>query len=438
MTPNDKIRAYLGKVCSQIRCKDVHADVKLELEGHIADKVEEMIKSGYSETEAVDQVLHEMGDPITVGKQLHQAHKPRIEWSVLGLVGILIGVGILVLFSLLESRAQELTQSPMGRHLPVAGLGVIVLIALLFANYNKIKPYSLFLYIGTILTMMYVFQAGTAVNGLPMLELPFTSLRLNFIRLSPIFLIISLAGIFTDWNWHKKKTPLVVLGLYIVPIFLFASAPDSFAALLYSVGFFVLLFYSPIGKKRAMMTISSLFGAAILAIALIIKRSELDRLLIFLHPDADPKGYGYALLQSIEALRSAGWWGNGFGASLDSLPALESDFAFVYLVHCFGLATGIGVLMIGIVLLVRLFRAANQTRDSYGALLIRGSIVLFFTPYFYAILMTMGWIPMFDASVPLISYGGANFLCNMALLGLVLGIYRRINLQSSVSHQTHS
>lgn len=70
------------------------------------------------------------------------------------------------------------------------------------------------------------------------------------------------------------------------------------------------------------------------------------------------------LIRSLEAIRSAGLWGHGFGTKLEGLgytAALGSDFIFVYLVYAFGLAAGVGVLLIGMLLLMRLFRAAKRT-----------------------------------------------------------------------------
>jgi len=44
------------------------------------------------------------------------------------------------------------------------------------------------------------------------------------------------------------------------------------------------------------------------------------------------------------------------------------------------------------------------------------------------ILMNMGVFPTVSVSLPFMSYGGTNFVINMALMGLLLGIYRRKDL----------
>ncbi|MEJ8546193.1 FtsW/RodA/SpoVE family cell cycle protein [Brevibacillus borstelensis] len=432
MTPNDKIQAYIRQVCSQIRSKDVHAAVTLELEGHIADKVDELMKSGFTEAEAVERALTELGDPVTVGKQLHQAHKPRMEWSVVGMVTVLIGVGLLVLLSLVASNPDD-AWFFLKRQLVFIFLGIVAFVALLLTNYSKIKSYSLPLYFGSLLAVAYSFLWGETLNGKPYLNI---GILVDMIRLSPFLLIISLAGILSDWNWERKTSLFLVLGLYLVPLLFYAKAPDWFAGLLFTVGFFVLLFRSPASRRQACISTGAVLIGAVALLLLTMKRYQLDRFLFWLNPYEDPMGRGYALIQSLEAIRSAGIWGNGFGTQLEGLgytAALGSDFVFVYLVYAFGLAAGVGVLLIGMLLLMRLFRAAKQTRERYGALLMSGLMALFFTEYFWGILMAFGWVPLFSAPIPLISYGGLHFISHMAILGLVLGVYRRKDMRQPLS-----
>jgi len=58
-----------------------------------------------------------------------------------------------------------------------------------------------------------------------------------------------------------------------------------------------------------------------------------------------------------------------------------------------------------------------------------GSIITTFTIQALAnILMNLGLFPITGFSLPLVSYGGTNFIMNMVLIGLLLGIYRRKDL----------
>lgn len=94
LDPNDKVVDYIQKVCSQIKCHEIHSDIRLELQSHIHDLTDEFVQTGASQEEAVDSAIRQMGDPRVLGSQLHRAHQPRTEWSLLAAVAAFISIGI--------------------------------------------------------------------------------------------------------------------------------------------------------------------------------------------------------------------------------------------------------------------------------------------------------------------------------------------------------
>lgn len=108
MSRQERLDEYIRQVCSHIRNQEVHTLISLELESHLADKIEDYEPQGYSKEQAISQAIADMGDPALVGKQFHQAHKPRMEWSVIAIVAALIGFGLLVMYSLSRTQAESL------------------------------------------------------------------------------------------------------------------------------------------------------------------------------------------------------------------------------------------------------------------------------------------------------------------------------------------
>ncbi|WP_289139912.1 permease prefix domain 1-containing protein [uncultured Brevibacillus sp.] len=100
MKTKEKIDHYIQLVCKQIRNKEVHPSITLELENHIADKMEDFRSMGVGEEESVEKAIAAMGDPTTLGRQLHQAHKPRMEWGIFGLAAVLIWFGLFSMYSI--------------------------------------------------------------------------------------------------------------------------------------------------------------------------------------------------------------------------------------------------------------------------------------------------------------------------------------------------
>ncbi|WP_188066756.1 permease prefix domain 1-containing protein [Brevibacillus brevis] len=164
MNENKRTAHYIKEVCDQIKNKEVHPAITLELENHFAEKIEDYRETGYGEEEATRIAIAEMGDPVAVGQQLHQAHKPRMEWGILTIVGILLGVGLLVLYSL-----QVAQDEPKWLERQVNGIliGAVALVAILFSDYSKLKRYSRILYVATLLLLLFTMGFGKPINGIP-------------------------------------------------------------------------------------------------------------------------------------------------------------------------------------------------------------------------------------------------------------------------------
>ncbi|MFD2370181.1 FtsW/RodA/SpoVE family cell cycle protein [Brevibacillus sp. GCM10020057] len=423
MSTSEKCAEYIRQVCQQVANKEVHDTIALELENHLAEKIEDYQAFGYSEEESVEKAIAEMGDPVTVGGYLHQAHKPRMEWSILAIVTVLIGIGLLTMYSLslAQDRGEMFTKQLAG----ILG-GVAVFLGILFTDYRRLKRYSKLLFFSTMLLLLCTSYRGTLVNGVYHLDLGFTLLNISVH--SPFLLVVAMAGMFTDWDWNKRRTIVWTFLLFLPPFFLLGTL-NLFAALVYAVGFFVLLFSTP-ARKRMLLSLASLFFVSGCCIAYqAIRPYHLNRLLAYLDPYSDPNGAGYTIIQSMKTVASAGLWGNGFGSRLDTVPVIESDFIFTFLVHNFGLATGSVVVLLGILLFHRLLRAKQRVKDPYGALLMSGLMALLFLPYFWGIFMTVGLVPLTSVNLPFISYGITPFVQQMVLVGLLLGIYRRKDLQ---------
>lgn len=425
MSQQQRLDEYIQQVCRQIRNKEMHASISQELRGHLEDKIEDYQANGLTIEGAIDKAIADMGDPIQVGKHLHQAHKPRMEWSVIALVALLIGFGLLVMHSLSQSQTDAgylFTNKAVG-----IVLGLALFIAMLFFDYRKLQPYSLYLYLGIVLCMLLTNLFGTTVNGSPMYLN--VGLLLNVYGTCSVLLILSMAGMFAKWNWEKLTTLFGAALTLLVPFLILIVSHHSFEAILLLAAFLVLVAVSPAPRR----TVWKLFGILFVIISglvfLTIKPYKLDRLYSFLDPHADPNGAGYILLQSLKTLQEAGLWGHGFGASLNRLPGTQSELVFTYIVHSFGLVAGAAILLVGIILLVRLLRAVRLVCDRYGFMLMSGLMTLFFIPYFWSILMTAGFLPIMSVNLPFISYGNTSFIMQMLLIGLVLNVYRRKDMQ---------
>ena len=88
-----KITEYLEVVCRQIRWKKAQTSVLEEIENHIIDQKNALISDGFSEEEATDKAIAEMGDPIVVGEQLDRVHRPGLIGTSIGILLVLVILG---------------------------------------------------------------------------------------------------------------------------------------------------------------------------------------------------------------------------------------------------------------------------------------------------------------------------------------------------------
>ena len=88
-------RDYLELMTGQIRCKKMCPVIAREVEDHIEDQKQAFMAEGMTEEEAEKAAVEEMGDPVEVGVEMDQIHRPKMPWKaifVIVLMQILSGM----------------------------------------------------------------------------------------------------------------------------------------------------------------------------------------------------------------------------------------------------------------------------------------------------------------------------------------------------------
>jgi cell division protein FtsW (lipid II flippase) len=423
---DEQVRQFLNEVCRQVKAKEVHREIKLELQSHILELVEEQLAAGIGREQAIEQALRQMGNPGQIGNQLHLSHRPRIDWSLIGLIAMFIGIGLAAMY------AVELASSGNSRlffkKIAYSGIGIVLMLGLCFSDYRKLLPYSRPLYVITLLVMLWTLLFGQQVNGSPYLSLGFTTL--NFVAVSPFLLILCLAGIMTS-QWKSQGFPMKMALYVLIPGVLYAAGHSIISLIIYLTGFGFMYFSirRHIGKLLCYITPLLMIGLPVLWTPTLYRY----RFLGFINPYSDPLGSGYMTIQSIVAIQSAGWWGHGFASVLRTLPIIESEMLFTYLTYSLGWTTGIGICGVVVFFLLRLADIANKIKDSYGKLVVKGLLAIFSIQFIWSILMSFGLLPMSGISLPFISNGGMLAVMQMASIGIILNIYRQKDMIPSRS-----
>jgi rod shape determining protein RodA len=158
----------------------------------------------------------------------------------------------------------------------------------------------------------------------------------------------------------------------------------------------------------------------------ILKPYQKARLTSFLNPDADPKGEGYQIRQSLIAVGDGGVFGRGATKGTqtqgDFLPIPYTDFIFAAFAEEHGFIGCVLVLLLYFLVLMRLIQNAQTASDLPGTFLIMGVVAVLIFQIAVNVGMVLGLMPVTGIPLPLMSYGGSSVLFSFMALGMVMNV----------------
>lgn len=230
------------------------------------------------------------------------------------------------------------------------------------------------------------------------------------------------ADLFDQNKWSGAFVPIIImLGL------IFIQPNLSMVILLLTTS--VVMF---LGAGGSLKLFFSCVGAGVFSIIVaattIIKPYQMQRITTWQHPELDPQGAGYNIIQSLIAFASGGLTGVGYGGSIQKLsylPECHTDFIFAIIAEEMG---WVGcVLIIGLfwTLIHRGFIIATRCPDMFGKLLAVGITFSIGFQAFLNISVASSFFPTTGVPLPFISYGGSSLIVSMCMIGILLNISKK-------------
>ena len=346
-----------------------------------------------------------------------------ISWPLLLLVTLTACVGFASLYSAAGGHMAPWASKQAVRF--IFGLCGLVAVALIDIRFWMKMSYPL--YALGILLLVYVDIRGHIGMGAQ------RWISLGFLELQPsevvkITTVMALARCFHAATPEDVKNPVFLLWplfLVALPAGLVAIQPDLGTALTIAIvagGIFFLA-----GVPYWMFgTVIALGLAALPVLWHFMHGYQKKRILVFMHPELDPLGAGYHIMQSKIALGSGGFSGQGFlrgtQNQLNFLPEKQTDFVFTILAEEFGFVGSVGVLglLFGVVAIA--LYTALRCNHAYGRLVALGIGTNFFLYCAVNLSMVMGLIPVGGVPLPLISYGGSALTAVMLGFGVLMSV----------------
>jgi cell division protein FtsW len=308
--------------------------------------------------------------------------------------------------------------------------GLVLMFIAQKINYQFWKKIALPMFILNLAFLILVFIPGLGLNfqgASRWIKLgPFSFQPTEMLKLS---LILYLAA----WLEGKKEQGrdffeglvpfLAILG---VVGFLIIKQPDM--GTLGTIVIVAMAMYFLSGAK--IKHLMGMFGAGLVAFLALIKFESyrMDRLLVFLHPELDPRGIGYQINQALLAIGSGGLFGLGLGHSrqkFNYLPEPVGDSIFAIICEEIGLIGATILILLFVVFAMRGLKIAKNAPDIFGKLVAIGITSWIIFQALINISAITGLIPLTGVTLPFISYGGTSLIFSMTGVGILLNISKK-------------
>jgi len=362
---------------------------------------------------------------------LAQRHQP--DYVLYFTVLILAAIGVITVYS--ASTVWAMDNGLAANYLAVRQLGFAIAGTVIMTAITFWLPYrSLFRLAVPGMLVTLVLLAAVLVPGIGTERLGgrrwigHGSIVMQPSELAMIFCLIYLAYFFTrkityvnDFK-HGVRPALFIIALECLLIIL---EPDMGTALTLLATSLVIVFAS--GAKLRKLFIPGLVAVPLIIVAATMVSYRSARISAWLHPFASTNDSSFQVLQGWTGIAAGGWFGRGFGMSIEKtgyLPIPQADFIFPVFTEEWGFVGALALLLIFALLVWRGFYIARHTPDRFSALLAVGITSMIILKTVINLGAVTGLLPVTGVPLPFISSGGTSLLVNMAAMGIVLNISR--------------
>lgn len=414
---------YIAAVCGQVRWKRARAGLAGELRTHLLDQKDACLAEGMEEAAAEAESLRQMGDPVAVGTQLDRIHRPKPQWDLMLLVGLLLSAGLYLQWGIMGELAGN--TSDAARAVPAVLIGVVLMLAVYWLDYTALGLHP-FLACGMGLGVYVVsLWKGPVISGGRFMIPCYLSL------LCPVLLALLLYGL-RGRGWRGLILAVAAIWGCTALILCAPSFAGAGLSLLIGTGLLLLSIrkgWMGVPKGRGAAAAAACAAVPALLGLFTVSGFFEDRLAAALHPERDPMGKGYLAMKVRELLENAGWIGTGTqveGAEL--LPAGHTDFFLSWTVYRLGWWAGLALVGLLALFLALACRRAARQKGMLGCLLSAAAVLTLGGEAILYLLSNLGFLFFGALALPFLSWGGWYMVVNLCLAGLLLSVFREERL----------
>lgn len=350
----------------------------------------------------------------------------RVIWAVVFALSL---ISILVVYSSIGTLAYKRMVSPE-RLIITHTLHVIIgLAAMWFAHKVDYRYYSRLSQIGlwvSIPLLIFTFTNGVTINDAARwLQIPVINTSFQPSDFAGLALIVNLASMLAkrQQNIDDIKESLIPILFWCGIICGLIALTNLSTAILLLLTSMLIMFIGRVPARYLAMLVfvGILFGALGLKYG-VRAETAAHRVTSFMNGSELPFQARHARI----AVASGGITGKGPGNSdqRNILPHPYSDFIYAIIIEEYGLAGGVVIVLLYLVLLHRGMKAAYNSERAFGGLLSAGLSFDLVCQAMVNMGVVVGLGPITGQPLPLISMGGTSMVFTGLALGIILSVSR--------------
>ena len=242
----------------------------------------------------------------------------------------------------------------------------------------------------------------------------------EFVKVSYVLLI---AMLFRNRKDFGRICLVTIIAMAHTGILVLSK--DLGGALIYYITFLAMLYVAS-GRKRY-----PLLGGMLLALggvcAYFLFSHVRVRITAWLDPWSVIEKEGYQITQSLFSIANGSWFGLGlYEGQPQYIPVVEKDFVFSAISEELGAIFAMCLVLVCLCLLVAMVKVAARCSTVFYKLIGIGLASLYGIQVFLTVGGALKLIPSTGVTLPLVSYGGSSLLSTMIIVGVLQGLYLKV------------
>jgi cell division protein FtsW len=364
------------------------------------------------------------------------AKRVGVDKWLFGVVVLLVLFGLVMVFSASAVMAKaEPGGSPyryVAKQAMYALFGMIALTLLMRVDYRKYNTPQFVYPMMAVTTLLLV-----GVFAMPKLNHTHRWFKLGgFFTFQPSELATPLVVLYLAWflqtriykmeDW--KGTILRAALPPLVFIALIMKEPDLGTALVCAAVTMAMLYLA--GMQVKWIGLGLLASTPVMFYMLWMVPFRRARMEVFLHPELDPLGKGFHIMQSLIAVGTGGFRGLGLmegRQKLYFLPEAWTDFIFANISEELGLLGSLALVGLFVVFGYRGLRTAFLATDPFARFMAFGLTLAILIQAFFNMSVAVSLLPTKGITLPFISFGGTSLFVTLACMGVLLNITKQVD-----------